>query len=258
MPKIKVADELLYYEDSGDMWGGSTLLLLHGAGGSSCQWEKVIGELAEGHRVLALDLPGHGNSSGRGSRSVNSYVKVVRSFTAALELPNLILCGHSLGGAIAMEYALKYPGVLQALVLVSTGARLKVAPLFLEFCLEGNMEKLQILLSKYAFSPGTPLVQIRRWQKQWGFPPREIVYGDFLACSSFDRMEDIRKIKVPTLIICGDEDLMTPLKYSTYLADRIKDSKLEVIPDSGHMLMVEKPRELSRAISQFAGKLLKE
>ncbi len=256
MPRIKAAEDLLYFEDKGEMAGGATFLFLHGAAGSSLHWQKILAELETGHRVVALDLPGHGNSSGRGSRSVDSYVKVVRSFTDTLNLTNFILCGHSMGGAIAIDYALKYPWDLRGLALIATGARLKVAPLFLEFCLEGDMDKLKVLLSKYAFSPDVPLVHIQKWQQQWGFPAREIVYVDFLACNSFDRLQEVGQIRTPSLIICGDEDRMTPLKYSAYLADRMEKARLKVIPGGGHMLMVEKPRDLGRILDGFAAELM--
>jgi pimeloyl-ACP methyl ester carboxylesterase len=252
VPRIKIAEDLLYFEDKGEMARGTTFLLLHGAAGSSAQWQAVYQDLEKEHRVLALDLPGHGNSSGRGSRSVDSYVKVVRAFTETLNLSNFIFCGHSLGGAIAMDYALKHPEDLQGLVLAATGARLKVAPLFLEICLEGDMDKLQIVLSKYAFSHTISLMQIKKWQQQWRFPPREIVYGDFLACNAFDRLAEVEKISPKTLILCGDEDRMTPLRFSEYLAEKITNSSLDVIPDGGHMLMAEKPRELGSRLARFA------
>ena len=252
MPRIKIGEDLLYFEDRGDMSTGAVFLLVHGAAGSSQQWLPVVETLEKDHRVISLDLPGHGNSNGRGSRSVDSYVGVVRAFTSTINLSNFILCGHSLGGAIAMGYALKNPRDLSGLVLISTGARLKVSPLFLETCLEGNMEKLRVLLSKLAFYHGIPLARIHKWQQQWGYPPREVLYGDFLACNSFDYMEEVEKIQTPTLIIAGDDDRMTPLKYGYYLKEKIKGSTLEVIPESGHMLMAEKPREISRLLSGFA------
>ncbi len=255
MPRIKVAGELIYFEDRGHTGSGGALLLIHGAGGSSRQWQDVLEILEKDHRVIALDLPGHGNSSGRGSRSIGSYLKVVRAFIETLNLPNFLLCGHSMGGAIAMEYARTYPKDTCALALIATGARLRVAPIFLDTCLEGDMDKLQVLTAKYAFSPAFSLVQIQKWQKKWGFPLREVVYGDFLACNSFDCLEEVEKIEAPTLIICGEEDRMTPVKYSQYLNSKIKGSSLEVISTGGHMLMVETPKELSRLLTAFAGNL---
>jgi pimeloyl-ACP methyl ester carboxylesterase len=256
MPRIKVAGELVYFEDRGVADASTTFLLIHGAAGSSIQWQELMEHLETEHRVIALDLPGHGSSTGRGGRSVESYLKAVRAFTEALHLPPTILCGYSMGGAVAMEYALKYPRDVFALGLISSGARMKVAPLFLEICLERDMDKLKILLAKYAFAPGVSLIQIQKWYKKWGLPASEVIYGDFLACNSFDLMEDVAKIKIPALVVVGDEDRMTPVKYSEYLCDKIEKSSLHIIEGGGHMLMVEKPQELSAVLQAFAKTLV--
>jgi pimeloyl-ACP methyl ester carboxylesterase len=258
MPRIKVAGELIYFEDRGKADAGITFLLIHGVAGASIQWLELAEHLEEEHRVIALDLPGHGSSTGRGGRSVESYLKAVRSFTEALHLTPTILCGYSMGGAIAMEYALKYPEDVFALGLISTGARLKVSPLFLEICLEKDMEKLKILLGKYAFAPSVSLIQIQKWYKKWGLPASEVIYGDFLACNSFDLMEGVEKIKTPALVVCGDEDRMTPVKYSEFLASKMENSSLHIIEGGGHMLMVEKPLELSAALADFAKTLMND
>ncbi len=252
MSRIKVAGELIYFEDKGKPDARATFLLIHGVAGASIQWQGLMEQLEAEHRVIALDLPGHGSSTGRGGKSVQSYLNSVRSFVEALHLPPTILCGYSMGGAIAMEYALKYPEDVFALGLISTGARLKVAPLFLETCLEKDMDKLKILLGKYAFAPSVSLIQIQKWYKKWGLPASEVIYGDFLTCNSFDRMEDVEEIKAPVLVACGDEDRMTPVKYSEFLASKIENSSLHIIEGGGHMLMVEKPLELSAVLADFA------
>lgn len=256
MPRIKVAGELIYFEDKGKPDARATFLLIHGVAGSSIQWQELMEYLEAEHRVIALDLPGHGSSTGRGGKSVESYVNLVHSFAEALHLPPAILCGYSMGGAIALEYALKYPQDVYALGLISTGARLKVAPLFLETCLEKDMDKLKILLGKYAFAPSVSLIQIQKWYKKWGLPASEVIYGDFLACNSFDRIEVVQEIKAPALVVCGDEDRMTPVKYAEFLVSKIENSSLRIIEGGGHMLMAEKPLELSAVLADFAKTLL--
>lgn len=258
MPRIKVAGELIYFEDRGKAEDAAPFLFIHGVAGASIQWQELMEQLEADHRVIALDLPGHGSSTGRGGSSVKSYMKAVRAFTEALHLPPTILCGCSLGGAIAMEYALHYPKGVFAVVLISTGVRLKVSPLFLETCLEKDMDKLKILLAKYAFSPIVSLTQVQKWYKKWGLPTSEIIYGDFLACNGFDITEDVGQIKAPALVVCGDEDRMTPVKYSQFLAAKIENSSLHIIEGGGHMLMVESTRELSGVLTNFAKPLLKD
>jgi pimeloyl-ACP methyl ester carboxylesterase len=77
------------------------------------------------------------------------------------------------------------------------------------------------------------------------------IYADYVACDRFDLMNQVQDIRVPTLIIAGTVDQMTPLKYSQYLRDQIPDSELAEIKDGGHMLALEKPLEVTRALTPF-------
>ena len=74
-----------------------------------------------------------------------------------------------------------------------------------------------------------------------------------MACDKFDRMDRIGDITVRTLIICGEHDRMTPKKYSEYLHEKIKDSELTIIPEAGHGVMLERPREFNRVLGKFVG-----
>ena len=251
MPEIKVLADTLFYEEKGVGDQKTTLLLLHGAGGCCYQWNNIFSELGDEYRVVSLDLPGHGRSTGRGRRSIESYVEVVRAFVRAADLSPFVFCSHSMGGAIAIEYALRYSDDLLGMILVATGARLKVSPLFFEVCQDEDLDKLSILLGKFAFSPNVSLVQIKKWQKECGLPLAETIYGDFLACDNFDCLKEISDIQIPTLVVGGDEDNMTPLRYSHYLHEHISGSDLEIVGGAGHMLMVEKPQEIKAIISKF-------
>ena len=79
----------------------------------------------------------------------------------------------------------------------------------------------------------------------------EILYGDFLACDRFDVMKEVEKIILPTLILCGDDDQLTPIKYSQFLQNRIKGSKLEVLLNAGHMVMMESSQDFNEKIRSF-------
>ena len=252
MPRLRVDGELLYFEDRGELGKGATFFMLHGAAGCSEQWAEVTDDLAREHRVIALDLPGHGISTGQGCRSVEAYLATVANFIKMLNLPPFIFCGHSMGSAIALDYALRFPDDLMGLALLSAGARLKVSPHFLEICLEDDLDKLKVLLTKLAFSPTVSLVQIQKWQKKWGIPSSQVRYGDFLACDNFDRLDTVADINIPTLLLCGDEDRMTPLKYSEFLCRALPNASLKVIESGGHMVIVEKPGDVSEILSAFA------
>ncbi|HAP31842.1 MAG TPA: hypothetical protein DCQ14_02115, partial [Firmicutes bacterium] len=107
--------------------GKKPLLFAHGAGGCGLLWKKQLMGLPEKYSLLALDLPGHGFSQGEPCTGISFNREVVRDFKESLGLPSFVFCGHSMGGAIAMDYSLQYPRDLKAIVLVGTGGKLRVA-----------------------------------------------------------------------------------------------------------------------------------
>ena len=111
--------------------GSPPLLLIHGAGGSRLHWPPGIRRLT-GWRVLAIDLPGHGDSPGPGERSIEAYTGCVLEWLDEYGVERVIPAGHSMGGAIALTLALQAPDRLAGMVLVGSGARLRVAPSILE------------------------------------------------------------------------------------------------------------------------------
>jgi pimeloyl-ACP methyl ester carboxylesterase len=78
-----------------------------------------------------------------------------------------------------------------------------------------------------------------------------VLHGDLVACNNFDILDSLSGLKTPTLVICGQEDEMTPLRYSQYLSDNITAAKLSPIPDAGHMVMLEQPQLVAKSIREF-------
>jgi len=224
---------------------GVTLLFIHGAGGNHEIWENQIKYFSN---AIAIDLPGH--DSGDGRRTIEEYVEDVRGLCDEKSLKGFVMVGHSMGGAITQKFAITYPEYLKAIVLVSTGARLRVAPIIFEE-IKRDYNHLLELMREYAFSNKTPAevkdkaVELMRKVKP------QVVYGDFEACDKFDVMGSLDRISVPTLIICGEDDLLTPVKYSEYLKANIRNSELKVIADAGHMVMLEKPEEFNKILEKF-------
>ena len=165
---------------------------------------------------------------------------------------DIVLIGHSFGGAIALMYALRYPQELQGIIIIGSGARLRVHPVFLAPCeeaIKGSPQKWYELVEEmYRLTPQDYKREMVEKQKTIG---PAVMLNDFLCCDKFDVMDRVHGIKVPTLIICGESDVMTPVKFANYLRDKIADSRVVVVPQSGHFVFAEKPEAVNEAIEDF-------
>ena len=222
-----------------------TMLFVHGAGGNHEIWENQTKYF---RNAIAIDLPGH--DAGEGRRTIEEYVEDVRRFCDQESLKNFVMVGHSMGGAITLKFALTYPEYLKAIVLVSTGAKLRVASIVFEE-IKRDYNNFLELMKEYAFSNKTPSWVKDKAVKLMRSVKPQVVYGDFEACDKFDVMGSLDRINLPTLIICGRDDLLTPVKYSEYLRAHIRNSELRVIDDAGHMVMLEKPEEFNKILENF-------
>jgi pimeloyl-ACP methyl ester carboxylesterase len=155
-----------------------------------------------------------------------------------------------MGGAIVQTLALTHPEAIKGIVLVGTGVRLKVLPKILNG-IKNNFEEVVPKIIQFAYSRKTPSELIERGVNQMLQCRPEVLYGDFAACDRFDIMEEVEKIGLPTLILCGEDDELTPVKYSQFLHSRIKGSRLEVLPNAGHMVMMESSQVFNQKIREF-------
>jgi pimeloyl-ACP methyl ester carboxylesterase len=228
-----------------------SLVFIHGAGNTGAAWH-----LQEEHfpGSQTITLPGH--PEGAPMDSIDGYADWVRDYARENNLGRMVLAGHSMGGGIALAYALKYPDEVNGLVLASTGARLRVNPEFLGTLREHTNEPPDWILDQmepfYAHVEKPVAERVRARQKDI---PVSVYVNDYQCCDRFDIMDKIGEIRVPTLVICGDKDIMTPVKYSRYLADHIPGSRITIIPDAGHPVMLEKPDEVNKAIDRFLNSL---
>ena len=229
------------------------LVCLHGAGGSHLSWPAEIRRLP-GAVVYALDLPGHGRSCGSGHRTIGEYEEVLVSFLDALNLRKAVVAGHSMGGAIALEVALSHPDRVQGLVLVSSGAKLRVAPAILQGILN-NFEGMVRHLGDFTYGPAAPEELKRLGQQLMAGTSPEVMFGDFLACDAFDVMALLGEIRAPTMVISGTADRLTPVKYASFLAQNIPGAQLVQVENAGHMVMLERPREVGDAVACFVASL---
>jgi len=254
MPSVTIDGREIYYHEQGAA-AAPALLFIHGAGGNHTVWLEAMKHGSVDRRAIAIDLPGHGLSVGPASVSIADYAGQVKGFVNALDLAPLVICGHSMGGGVAVEYGLLHPKDLAGLVLVSTGARLRVAPAILELLENAAKEGDTIGFEQWAFRPGTPQQIIDRHLEHISTTDPWVRLGDMKACDGFDRLADIVDLCLPALILAGGQDKMTPHKYSEYLARKIQGAELVMVEEAGHMLMLERPEVLGSAVSSFLERL---
>ena len=240
-----------YLTGSGGIRKGlRTLVFVHGSGGDHLLWNYQRRFFENSHNVVAVDLPGHGEAGSDGEDSIGAYAGHLLNLVRALPGDVYCLIGHSLGGAIIQEFTLLHPQYVEALVLVGTGARLRVLPEILEG-IQQKFEETVRSICDYAFSKKASRDMIEKGIETMLQSKPAVLYGDFAACNRFDTMDRVGAIRVPTLVVCGGDDMLTPPKYSQFLAEKITGARLEIIDGAGHMVMIEKPGELNSSVIEF-------
>jgi pimeloyl-ACP methyl ester carboxylesterase len=159
-----------------------------------------------------------------------------------LDLKDVILGGHSLGGAVIQSYYFKYPNDVTALLLIGTGGRLRVLPSILDI-VKNNY-------SKFVEDMEDNL------KKEFLKTPGNVCYDDFKICDEFDILDKTDLIEVPCLILVGKEDVMTPVKYSEFFHKKINNSELVIIDNAGHLAMIDQPQKLNEAIENYINNCL--
>jgi pimeloyl-ACP methyl ester carboxylesterase len=203
-----------------------------------------------GATVYAVDLPGHGRSEGPGREHIEDYVADIVRFMDAVGVSRGVLVGHSMGGAIAQMTALMAPERVAGLVLVGTGARLRVAPALLDGILQDARGALA-LITEWAWGPEADPAMVARGRQMMARVNPRVVWGDFAACDRFDIRERVGEITAPTLVITGSEDRMTPPKFGQWLAERIPGARFVLVEGAGHMVMLEKPDQVASAVREW-------
>ncbi len=242
-----------------DFSRGRKVVFVHGAGGNGHPWRNQIGALAGKNSPVAFDLPGHGRSAGvEGLASIRDYADFLAHFMDALKFQSAIIAGWSMGGAIAMDFALRYPARAEALILVATGAKFAIPDDQIRQLWSVMMGRAPQAFVTDAFSPKTVKENFNVVREMWGeqikTDPR-VRYTDVRACKEVDLTGAISAIKRPTLVIAGADDVVTPPADSEFIKSKIQGAELEIVPDAGHMIPLEQPVVVNDCIEEFLGEL---
>ena len=252
---------LLAFDDNGP---GPVVVLLHGFPFDRHLWNAQVANIGSIYRVITPDLRGHGESAAPdGAYPIDALADDVIETLDALQLRGpVVIGGHSMGGYVALSLAVRFPERVRALILIDTRAgadgfdaasnRKSLARLVEETgetttVVDGMLPKL--------FSPLTrerrPEVISMLHEQMLKTHPRAIVGALRGMAERPDRTGDLSKIRVPALVLVGEDDAITPVTEAQTLADALPNAQLEVIPGAGHVAPAENPDATNRAILTF-------
>ena len=231
-----------------------SLFFFHGSGGDHSLWSFQYARLNKNFNIVAVDLPGHGSSEGSGESDINVYSLLVKRLFDVLQLKNVIIVGHSLGAAIALTFAAEFGSMIKGVAVVGGGLKMPVNPAIFEL-LKKEPETAFELMCKFSLAKENRINLTEPLRKSLSGVKTEVLYGDLVACDKMDLTDKVKKISLPSLVICGEEDKMTPPQLSREIAVNINGSKTCFIKNAGHMVMMENPEEFNEALIAFAQSL---
>jgi pimeloyl-ACP methyl ester carboxylesterase len=248
---------------------GPPLLLVHGLGGSWQNWLETIPHFARTHRVVALDLPGFGESPLPAERiSMRGYGRLLDAFCDAVGIDRAVAVGNSMGGFVAAELAIQHPERVEKLVLVSAAGitaehqrnervlalmrRFEAALTWAAthpqpgFLMRPRARRgLRLVFAHPDKLPGALLVEQARGAGKPGF------IDALDAISEYPLRDRLERISVPTLIVWGERDKLVPLRDADVFEELIPNARKLVYADTGHAPMLERPGRFNRDLEAF-------
>jgi pimeloyl-ACP methyl ester carboxylesterase len=220
------------------------LIFIHGSGHTH---DSFAAQLDAFSNADAVSLPGH--PEGAPLESVGDCAVWLSKYLRWKNADRAIVGGNSLGGAIAIEFALRYPENTAGLILIGAGARLRVTPEIFQMIDERWPDCIDTL-AKWSLAAGAPdelRAQVKSWHLTVG---QGSTRRDYANCNAFDAMERIGSIRTKTLIVVGSADEMTPVKYSHFLHEKIAGSALTIVDGAGHLAHAERPDVVNTSIRE--------
>jgi pimeloyl-ACP methyl ester carboxylesterase len=256
---FKVDKKNVFASDSGQGIDKNkeTIIFLHGSGLSHIVWSLTEQYLSnQNYNVLAIDLPGHGNSEGNCLKSIEEISDWLEKVFIELNISELTIIGHSQGCLEALEYSSKYSKRVKNLIFIAGSYRMPVNQDLIDLAESGDDKSVQLMMkwsyeNSKKFIGGNPVEKIINSPRDI----REVLATDLVACNNYKNgSEALKSINCPTLFIFGELDKMVSLEIGKKFAELIPNSKTHIIKDCGHMIMFEKAFEMREKISEFLKK----
>jgi pimeloyl-ACP methyl ester carboxylesterase len=239
-----------------------TAVFIHGAANDHSVWALQSRYFAHhGYNVLALDLPGHGQSEGEPRTSIESLAKFVADFLDLAKVKNALVLGHSMGSLTALELAATRSDLVAKLGLIGSAVPMAVGDALLDAA-ANDEDKARRMIIDWSYAPASQLGNNHKVPGAW-LPGnslalmrrmrRSVLHTDLLACKNYARGLDAAKaVTAPTLFVIGERDMMTPPKAAQAAIDAIANCKVVRLLEAGHTMPSEAPDEVLKALWRFA------
>jgi len=261
---IEVNYTTISYNDAGE--GSVPVLFLHGYPFDKTMWHDQLDYLKSSHRVIACDVRGFGKSTDEESPlSIDLFAEDLLLFMDKLKIEKAVLCGLSMGGFIALNAVKKFPNRFKALILCDTQCiadtpevKEKRYQTIEQIKLDGvatfNEEFIKSVFHADSLTNKKELVESLR-TVVFANSPAVIMAGLTALAARAETCSSLEAIRIPTLIICGREDAVTPLTQSEFMQEHIKGSTLKIINNAGHVSNLEHPDEFNKHLLDFLNQL---
>ena len=234
------------------------IVFLHGVGSDKSVWRPQLEHFGKARRAIAFDYPGYGDSDPAPEGTTrDDYASAIISGMHELGIDRAHICGLSLGGVVAIAIDHADPKRCASLILADTFAVHPQGNAFYERAMTASENlrsmaeaRVDILLAQ----PAAPRIRREVVETMSRIDPQAYCIGAEAVWLA-DQRERAEKIRVPTLVLVGDQDLVTPPELSRELAGLVPDARIQLIEDAGHISNLEKPAEFDRLVEQFIGEL---
>ena len=239
-----------------------TVVFIHGAANDHSVWSLQSRYFAfHGWNVLAVDLPGHGQSEGSLCTSVPELAAWVAAFLDAVPVKNAVVIGHSMGSLTALELASKRADLVARLVLVGTAVPMAVGDALLDAALN-NEEKARRMIVDWSYAPAGHLGNNQKVPGSW-LPgnsvalmrrmAKGVLHNDLAACKAYTGgLDAAAAVNAPALVLIGQYDMMTPPQAAQGALAALRNARAETIRDAGHNMTSEAPDAVLSALWKFA------
>jgi 3-oxoadipate enol-lactonase len=256
VPTIRVNDVDLYYELVGE---GSPILLIHGLGGTCDDWEYQTAELARSHRVISMDVRGHGRSAKpRGPYSVKQFAADAVSLVRELGAAPAHVVGFSMGGMIAFQMAVDSPDALRSLTIVNSGAAMPLERFSQKARVRSRYAIVRMFgmraLAKVVAAPLFPRAEQAAMRKKFedhlAANDARAYLASFRATSGWSVADRMGGIGCPVLVVASDHDY-TPVEWKRAYAAKMPNARVAVLRESHHAGPIDQPDQFNRAVLEF-------